>query len=362
MRNICFLLGGFQGNGGIGRVTSMLAGLLAESGDFQVTALSYVDTGRPNLYPVSEKITQKFLLDDYQSMGKLLLTGGEQKLRSFLRENDVDVLVACGALFFPIAVRACKGTKTKCLCWEHTDPNTGHDHRCQHLARSYGVKRSCCNVVLTMRAQKYYEKHFPKARTLQIYNPVDNKVLDHARKYDSETKKIISVGRLSYQKYFQMAIEVAAEILPDYPDWQWDIYGEGEQREELEQMILENGLSGQMHLMGQVNDIYDRYHQYAMMVMTSRYEGFPMSLLEGMGNGLPLVSFDINTGPDEIIRDGENGYLIPAFDKQSMCDRMRTLMEKPEQRCAMSSSQKSFCHGFMQKTILTQWKELLKTI
>ena len=61
-----------------------------------------------------------------------------------------------------------------------------------------------------------------------------------------------------------------------------------------------------MHLMGQVSDLYARYREYSMMVMTSRYEGFPMSLLEGMGNGLPLVSFDINTGPDEIIRDGEN--------------------------------------------------------
>jgi glycosyltransferase involved in cell wall biosynthesis len=232
-----------------------------------------------------------------------------------LKEQEIDVLIACGALFFPIAVRACKGTHVKCICWEHTDPNTGSDYRFQRLARSYGAKRSSCNVVLTKRAQKFYEAHYPKARTVQIYNPIDHKVLENAGEYRPESKKIISVGRLTYQKYFQMAVEIAAEILPMHPDWQWDIYGDGEERQELEQLIAEKGLTEQMHLMGQVSDLYNRYREYAIMVMTSRYEGFPMSLLEGMGNGLPLVSFDIDTGPDEIIRDGENGYLIPASNR-----------------------------------------------
>ena len=229
--NICFMLGGFSGNGGIGRVTSMLAGQLAELDGYHVTTLSYVDAGLPNLYPVSERIEQRFLLNSYQSMAKLLLTGGERNLRKFLRENKIDVLVACGALFFPICVRACKRTKVKCVCWEHTNPATEYDYRFQGFARSYGAKRAHCNVVLTKRAKRFYESHFPKNKIAQIYNPIDTQVFKHAGSYRPESKKIISVGRLCYPKYFQMAIEVAGKVLPKCPEWCWDIYGEGEDRQ-----------------------------------------------------------------------------------------------------------------------------------
>lgn len=104
--NVCFLLGGFYGSGGIGRVTSVLTRLLAEDGRFHVTALSYVRRDAPKVYPLSERVQEAFLLDHDESMARFLLTGGERRLRRFLKESGVDVLVACGALFFPLSVRA----------------------------------------------------------------------------------------------------------------------------------------------------------------------------------------------------------------------------------------------------------------
>ena len=115
--NVCFFLGGFYGNGGIGRVTSVLAGRLAQEPDFTVTALSYLRRDEKRLYPLSERVHEAFFLDRYESMTKVMLTGGERRLRRFLKEHDVDVLVACGALFFPISVRAARGTQTKVVCW-----------------------------------------------------------------------------------------------------------------------------------------------------------------------------------------------------------------------------------------------------
>lgn len=362
MQTICFFLGGFQGNGGIGRVTSMLAGLLADSQHFRVITLSYADNGQPSLYPISEKIQQHFFLDSYQSMTHTLLSGGERKLRTFLKDNQVDVLIACGALFFPLAVRACKGTQTKSICWEHTDPNTSNDYRFQRFARSYGANRARCNVVLTKRAEHFYREHFPKGKTVQIYNPLDSKVLAKAGEYDPSVQKIISVGRLSYPKNFQLAIRIASEILPSHPQWHWDIYGEGEDRRELEQLIIKAGLQRQMHLRGQVDDLYDRYKQYSFMVMTSRYEGFPMTLLEGIGNGLPLVSFDINTGPDEIIQDGQNGYLVEAFDEEIMKKHILQLMEDVTLRQEMSRKAKHLCADFSQEEITQQWVRLLASL
>ena len=84
-----------------------------------------------------------------------------------------------------------------------------------------------------------------------------------------------------------------------------------------------------------------------------------MILLEGMGNGLPLVSFDIATGPNEIIRQDGNGYLIPPFDKEKMVACISKLMDDPSLREEMSQKAKKDCANFSQDEIVKQWIDLL---
>lgn len=97
---ICFFLGGFYQNGGIGRVTSMLANRLAEESDVEVITLEYFNPHKPNIYTLSAKVHEDYFLESYESMTKLMLKGGERKLRKYLQDKSVDVLIACGALFF----------------------------------------------------------------------------------------------------------------------------------------------------------------------------------------------------------------------------------------------------------------------
>lgn len=356
---VCFMLGGFHQNGGIGRVTSMLVNKLAEYEDVEIVTLSYADWELPNLYEISKKVQQECFLDNYKNMLRVILTGGRKKLRKFLKDNKIDIVVACGALFYPICVNACKGIKTKCICWEHSNPEGNNDHRGQNLVRKYGIKRADMNVVLTKSAQEIYTQKYNVTNTVQIYNPVDEKIFSYSRHYDDSIKKIVSVGRLSYQKYFEKAIEVAKRILPKHPDWEWDIYGKGEEFETLNEMIINSGLSEQMHLRGQVNNLYERYRDYSIMVMTSRYEGFPMTLLEGSGNGLPLISFDVPTGPNEIIEDGVNGFLISAFDEEKMSEKIIMVMEDDVLRKKISLNSKELCLRFREEEIVNQWRELL---
>lgn len=359
---VCFFLNGFCTNGGIGRVTSVLANCLAEKEEMQVVTLSYFRENLPQLFSLSPKIQQEFFLEHPQSMAKTMLQGGEFKLRAFLKKNKIDVLVACGSLYFPVSVRACKWTNTKCVCWEHTNPNVASDYKFQKAARKYGACHSDCNVVLTKSAVQAYSEMFHTKNTVQIYNPLDARILECASDYNTTSKRIVSVGRLSYPKYFEMAIEIAAEVLPGRPEWSWDIFGEGEARTKLAALIHEKGLDDRMKLCGQVNDIYNRYKNYAVMVMTSRYEGFPMTLLEGLGNGLPLVSFDIATGPNEIIRNEENGYLIPPFDKKQMVVRLERLMDDASLREKMSAEARKDCAAFSQDAIVKQWEALLRQL
>lgn len=357
--NVCFLLGGFQSNGGIGRVTSILANELCEKEGLTIHTIAYCQTNKPLLYNLSNKIHQHKLFSSSTSMLKaMILKGAIKQVRRILREQKIDVLIAAGALFYPLAIQAVKGTHAKCYCWEHTDPGTTHDHRGQGRCRRYAVKRADKMIVLTRSAQRYYVEalNMDPEKLYHIYNPISNSQSNTL--YDPTSKKIIAVGRLTYQKNFDRLIKLAARFLPN-TDWSLDIYGQGEERQMLLDMIYENGLSNHIRLMGQVDNLYDRYPQYAFQVMSSRYEGFPMSLLEGATHRLPLVAFDIPTGPNEIIMDGENGFLVDRQDDDRMVACIRLLMEDASLRQTMSDNAYRMVQMFKLNDIIEQWCEIL---
>ena len=157
-------------------------------------------------------------------------------------------------------------------------------------------------------------------------------------------------------------LQIAKKLEAKETDWHWDIYGDGEEREQLENEIKRLDLGKRVTLKGAVNDLYTRYRQYMAVVMTSRYEGFPMVLIEGAANGLPMIAFDVKTGPKEIIRTGENGYLINAEDDNAMVDTIVKLMNDRQLRIKMARVSGESVQGFRLKNILHLWKTLLNDI
>ena len=154
-------------------------------------------------------------------------------------------------------------------------------------------------------------------------------------------------------------MEVAKKILPTHQDWQWHVYGAGEMRQMLEEKIEEYRLEDQLILKGNVDHAYRYYSDYAFLVLPSYREGLPLVLLEALELGLPMVSFDIETGPNEIIEDGKNGYLIPPYDLEQMGQRMTELMEDASRRKAFSTYEGNK-DKFSKNTILKQWIRLIE--
>ena len=363
MPNICFLLGGFQGNGGIGRVTSVLANALAENQEYNVTIISYLQKKNvPMLYKTSDKLHSYYLLDSGISMTKAFLTKHIiRQTRQILIKENIDILVACGALYYPLGMFSVRGLKTRCFCWEHTNPEVGLDYRFQRICRKLAIRYADRVIVLTKSAEKYYKDvlKIEPSRLEQIYNPIAEEAVK-SQKYDLSSKKIISVGRLSYPKNFSLLLDMASNILPRYPDWSWDIYGAGEEYDSLLNKISALSLEGRVRLMGQFDNIYERYRDYSMQVMTSRYEGFPMTLIEGAVNRLPLISFDIKTGPGEIIKDGINGFLIPNDNTQEMEEKIEYLINHPEERQIMADMAFSSMNKFRMTNILERWTNICR--
>ena len=358
---ICVLLGSTRVTGGIGRVSALLANGLSAAG-YDVVLVEYYQSDKPEIYSIASDVERISMYSSPVSMTKALITGGIGRLRAVLRKEKPDVLIAAGALFFPISVLSVRGLCTKVICWEHSDPNGVYDHKFQAISRWIGIHWANACVVLTDDAYKTYLGKGCNHLLRRIYNPIDPDLLNKRGAYSESSHKIITVGRLEYQKNMQAAIEVASKLLPQFPDWEWHIYGEGPERANLEQLIERRGLSRQLKLMGRSSSLYEKYIDYSFLVLTSRYEGFPMVLLEGMGAGLPLISFDVPTGPNEIIESGINGFLAKALDVEEMTDMVRKLIECPEIRVSMSKANSQRASFFSFNSFLNQWMELFEEL
>ena len=358
--NICFFCGGFNTNGGIGRVTSILADALSRNEEFSIYLCSFYETKTEKYYVFSNSIEKYDLFHTPISMTKaMVFNDAIGKLSSYLRQNKIDILVSCGALYFPMCVIAAKRIGITVFCWEHIAPTVVHDYKFQKQARMYGTRNCDCNIVLTKAALNWYKDNVKNKRIEQIYNPVDPVFSTiPSKSYCYQSQKIISVGRLSYQKNFNRLLDIASCVLPKHSGWTWDIYGDGEERDDLNKKITDLGLQGKVFIKGQVENLYDLYNEYAFFVMTSRYEGFPMVLLEAASCGLPMVSFDIETGPNEIIDNGSNGYLINPLSDSDMVNAIDSLIDDVELRRTMSNNSFKTADIFSIDQILEQWISL----
>ena len=226
---------------------------------------------------------------------------------------------------------------------------------------SFGIHFSSANVVITKKALSFYNSKRKKNNYL-IYNPIDDALLETEVDYNIHSKRIISVGRLQKVKNYELVVRLCERLAVEFPDWSWDIYGEGSERKHLQELIDEKGLSGFLRLKGNVSDIYKKYDEYSFIVMTSRYEGFPMVLLEASARGLPLLSFDIETGPNEIISEGYNGYLIPDYNSELMLGKIEELMTDSRTRKCMSDNAQKRAEDFYTKKIVPEWKKVFEEV
>ena len=181
--------------------------------------------------------------------------------------------------------------------------------------------------------------------------------------YNPSSHRIIAVGRLDYQKGFDRLIEAWTMVSEDLrKEWKLDIYGQGEWKEMLERKIDGLGLCSSLKINPPVKDIFKEYASSAFIVMSSHYEGLPMVLIEAMSCGVPGVCFDFKCGPKDIIRDGENGLLVPEGDVPGLAKTMERLMIDESLRTRMSGEALGIREPYSEKRVMEQWVNCFKSI
>ncbi|MFI1259003.1 glycosyltransferase [Streptomyces netropsis] len=173
-----------------------------------------------------------------------------------------------------------------------------------------------------------------------------------------QTKTVATVGRLHWEKGIDLLLEAWAHVTPHYPDWKLRIYGTGEEEDTLQQQCAALGLDTCVEWRGPTSDVPAALHDSSVFVLSSRGEGFPLTLMEAMAAAVPCVAFDVAPGVREIIANGQDGLLASPGNPTELARQLSRLLADKEMRDQMGTTARNNIQRYSADRILTRWEEL----
>lgn len=266
---------------------------------------------------------------------------------SFLDQTNVLVLLATYGLNVPVIVS------------ERIDPAVRPLKRVWRLLRRMTYPRATRVVVQTVRAANYFLRD-QKVHTIVIPNPVEPAYL--CPSYDSLVPhpNVMGMGRLVPQKGFDLLIRAFARVSERHPEWLLLLVGDGPMRGELQRLAYDHGIASRVRFMGNQPGAGTFLGQADLLVLPSRFEGFPNVLCEAMAAGRAVVAFDCPSGPGEIIRHGDDGLLVPPEDVAGLAGTMERLMGDSALRDRLGERARDVVLRFGIDEIMARWEELFR--
>ncbi|MGZ8250098.1 glycosyltransferase family 4 protein [Methylomagnum sp.] len=351
------------GAGGAERVLSILANAWAERGK-QVTVVTLA-TPDTDFYALDPRIERIGLAGMVDSSGPLDAIHHNLRrligLRRAIAAGRPEVVFSLGDQANVLTLLAGAGLGGKIIVAEHNDPRRHRIGRAWSLLRRITYPWATRVVMLTEGTRRWALTQWPRWRASAIPNPVELATPANplTRPGCFGPRTVVTLGRLAPQKGHDFLIEAFRAIAGRFPDWNLVIFGEGAERPALERTLAEAGLTGRVHLPGTVSDVAGVLAQADLFVLSSRYEGFPMALLEAMAAGRAVVSFDCQSGPADIITPGEDGLLVPAENAPALAEAMAALMADESERRRLGENARPVAERFSPAAILAQWESLL---
>lgn len=345
-----------MGAGGAERVISILARHWIEKG-CAVTIIAFDRPDAPIFHPLEQRVRTVRL--------GLAAQGGPMRWSAVLRRYTAlrrtldqlrpDVTISFLTKINVLSLLACLGSERRLIISERNNPMLQQAHPLwTKLLRRLHWRASA--IVMQTRKSRECLDETARERARVIANPIEIKLLPHAI---GATRCLAAAGRLTWQKGFDMLIDAFAEIADRHPDWMLVIWGEGEAREALEHQVARHGLETRIHLPGNSRSPAEWIRKSDAFVFSSRYEGFGNALGEAMAAGLPVVSFDCDYGPREMIRDGDNGILVPPNDIGGLAEALDRLLRDPDLRTRLGDAARSIADRYRPSAITALWDELL---
>lgn len=353
---LLYITNGINGPGGLERVLSIKASLLAEEYGYNVHVLVLNNAHTNPFYEFSPKIT--FHSIEVGGNPINYFNSYKNGIQKIVDQIQPDMISVCDdglkGFFLPRFIK----TPAKWLYERHASVHLNTDNgfkgKIQRLLMNWNIRQFDQFVVLTPSNIKEWKGN----NIIAIPNPLSFESLNTS---SLENKKIIVVGSHSYNKGYDLLLKVWGNIEQKYSDWELNVYGKYDKNNTFVKMRDEMNLQN-VKFHEPVKNIKDNYLESSIMLLTSRSEGFGMVLIEAMECGLPCVSFDCPSGPADIIKNDEDGFLINLEDVNAMTDKISLLIENKELRKTMGAKAKENVKRYSQHEIVKQWDELFKTL
>jgi glycosyltransferase involved in cell wall biosynthesis len=328
---ICFLSGDIGRSGGTERVATVIASALADR-EYDVSILS-IGGGLQSYFPLNSKVHLFSLhMEDHSanfSDGRIWF-----RLHKFLKQQGINLVIDVDAVLSWYSIPAAWGTDAEVISWEHFHffINVGDVfQRCRRAAgRRMAIKYAKAVVTLTEKDRQQFLKHLTcRAPLIAIPNP---KTIAHEYRSSLDARVVLAAGRLVPEKGFDLLLEAWAQILPLPLNWRLRIVGSGQDEHVLKARAQTLKVADSVDFVPHATDMVAQFMSAAVYACSSRFEGLPLALIEAKSFGLPIVSFDCDCGPSDIVRNGTDGVLVPKVDVACLARGLRELMEDDERR------------------------------
>ncbi|MCD8007044.1 MAG: glycosyltransferase family 4 protein [Oscillospiraceae bacterium] len=350
---IAFVISSIRGGGAEQALARISSGLAERGHSIYIYLLKRTD----DEYPISNKVKVSVYGDSKKSafIGKIKRI---RNLNKLMKENEIDIVVPFSPIPAEDAYFASFGLKTKFINTVRNNPWVYPDSKWERMRRDLFVKKADFCVFQTEEQRKYFEKYDIKSQI--IYNPVAEEFLSVNREYKA-VRRIVTLGRLESQKNHAMLINAFA--LSNNDNLVLEIYGEGSEKANLENLIRRLGMKEKVLLKGRTNNPIDVLSKADLFVLSSDYEGMPNALIEAMATGLPCISTDCPTGPAQLIQTGTNGILVPVNNIDEMKNAIDSVVFDPLKAQEIGENARSTISKWCSlENILDSWQDVFDSI
>ena len=389
MKKICFLIDSIFSIGGVQRVTAVIAKELDKEYDVTIVTFDNPNNVDYNLYGLNEaSIHYQFI--KYQKVGRIkgfvykahraiyLFMNSKSKwhskiyaITSFPSEQRNTILTALKADHYNVIIGVHAQLAERLASIRHDLPNTkligwlhnsfeaifkknslyiGHNKQFHFIQQ---FKKLDEFIVLCQYDAMLFTNYDNSFKPKIIYNPI---TLNPGQKSSGNSKRFLAVGRFSYlHKGFDILINAFHLFCLHNSDWHLDIVGEGDLEKEYKELVHKLNREDRIHIHPFTNHIQDYYSNAQVYVLSSRWEGMPLVLIEAMSHGLPIVTSDLPVCKEIL---GEFGIYFNNGNIHNLAQRLEDATKinwKEKSQEAINIARKYDVHS-----IIKQWKEIIE--
>lgn len=361
---LLYITNGITGSGGLERVLSVKASLLAEQYNYEILIVSLNEENISPFYTFNKKIKFYNISIDKDLFRNLMAyIRGFQKV---VRDFKPDIISVCDDGLKGFFLPKILGTEIPFIYERHVSKEIEMRDSFPFWKKQLVKAKWKLMEKLASGFSKFIiltegnSREWPSLKNIKI---IPNPLPFYPESSSSlNNKKVLIVGKQSYQKGQDLLIQAWKIVIEKHPEWVLEIVGKVDESMGLKQQVTKLDLAEHVYFFEPEKTIEQKYLNTSIYVMSSRYEGFGMVLIEAMAFGVPCISFNCNYGPSDIIKHNQNGLLIPNGDVNSLAMSIIELIENPKKRKALGHQAKIDAQKYMPEKIVKQWDELFRLI